>query len=88
MLDWNLASKATKVTLLGALGCIALGLVLAVVGSAVHATPLLFAALGVLALGIVTHLVGYGFRLADSRRRMRQAVAADPSQRTSKKGSK
>lgn len=73
MLNWDNASKATKVTMSIALICFALGLLLAVIGVSSKIQPLMFTAIGLLAVGVVSHLVGFGLRMADGRRAMRQA---------------
>jgi len=71
MLDWESASTATKATMLGALGLMGVGILLALLGAGTSNRPLMFLALGLMALGIITHLVGWGIRLAEARRRLR-----------------
>lgn len=71
MLDWETASRATKVTLLVALGLMALGIVVSMIGVARDVRPTIFIGIGMMALGIVAHLVGYIVRFGEARRRLR-----------------
>lgn len=85
MLDWETASTATKVTMLGALSLMGLGIVVAMIGVATDAKFVIFTGVGLMALGIVTHLVGYAMRFAAARREL----SSRSRQRTdTRKGSK
>jgi Zn-dependent membrane protease YugP len=85
MLDWETASTATKVTLLGALSLMGVGIVLAMIGSATHTRFVIFAGIGLMALGIVTHLVGYAVRFREARRAMRASMPRASQNRKGKK---
>lgn len=85
MLDWDTASTATKATLLSALGLMGIGILLALLGASTGNRPLMFVAIGLMAAGIVTHLIGWGVRLAESRRRLREARRGADTARKGKK---
>lgn len=87
MLDWDTASPAVKATLLGAVSCFGAGVLLAIIGVATNLKWLMFFAIGLLALGVICHLVGFGVRMADQRRRLREAAARDAA-KAAKKGKK
>ncbi|MGO3152927.1 MAG: hypothetical protein ACTIJJ_09955 [Galactobacter sp.] len=85
MLDWETASTATKVTLLGALSLMGLGIVVAMIGVATDAKFVIFTGVGMMALGIVTHLVGYVVRFSAARQTLRSRT---PQKSDTRKGSK
>lgn len=86
MLNWDTASTATKVSLLGALGLMGLGIILALVGASTQNKPLMFIALGLLGLGVITHLVGFGIRAAEQRRNIRSNHSGTGGKRPARKG--
>lgn len=71
MLDWETASTATKVTLLGAVGLMGLGIIVAMIGVFSNVKFAMFTGMGLMVLGILTHLVGYAVRFAEARKSIR-----------------
>jgi Zn-dependent membrane protease YugP len=86
MLDWETASTATKVTLVGALSLMGVGIVIAMIGVASDTRFVIFTGIGLMALGIVMHLVGYAVRFAEARRAMRSSTReATPNRKGNKR---
>lgn len=76
MLDWQSLSTATRVTMLSALGALGIGLIFALVGVASNAAPAMWVGIVLMGLGILAHLVGFGLRMRDARKNIRNAAAA------------
>jgi hypothetical protein len=55
---WATASTTYKVLVFGAMGLIALGIVLSVVGNSTGNQPLALASLAVIGLGLILHIAG------------------------------
>ncbi|MGO1319744.1 MAG: hypothetical protein ACTII7_10135 [Galactobacter sp.] len=85
MLDWETASTATKVTLLGALSLMGLGILVAMIGVATDTKFVIFTGVGLMALGIVCHLVGYAVRFSSARKTLRSRT---PQRSDTRKGNK
>lgn len=76
MLDWQSLSTATRVTMLSALGALGIGLIVALIGVASNATPVMWVGIVLMGLGILAHLTGFGLRMRDARKNIRNAAAA------------
>jgi hypothetical protein len=55
---WATASTTYKVLVFGAMGLIALGIILSVVGNSTGNQPLALASLAVIGLGLILHIAG------------------------------
>ncbi|GKV71877.1 DUF3188 domain-containing protein [Arthrobacter sp. KFRI-F3372] len=68
---WNGASKFYKALVFGAMGFIAAGLVISILGNATQNQGLAFASLPVIGIGLVLHAVGVAVRGHQVRKMIR-----------------
>lgn len=59
---WATAPTAYKVLVFSAMGLIAAGIILNIVGNSTQNAGLVTASLPVIGLGLILHLVGFGYR--------------------------
>ena len=69
---WATASTSYKVIVFTAMGLLAVGLILNIVGNSTQNTGLAMASLPVIGLGLILHLVGFGYRGRQIRKTLRK----------------
>jgi predicted membrane channel-forming protein YqfA (hemolysin III family) len=69
---WATASTTYKVLVFTAMGLLAVGLILNIVGNSTQNTGLATASLPVIGLGLVLHLVGFGYRGRQIRKTLKR----------------
>ena len=69
---WATASTSYKVLVFTAMGLLAVGLILNIVGNSTQNTGLATASLPVIGLGLILHLVGFGYRGRQIRKTLRK----------------
>jgi hypothetical protein len=69
---WATASTTYKVLVFGAMGLIALGIILSVVGNSTGNQPLALASLAVIGLGLILHIAGLVVRGQSIRKNLKR----------------
>ena len=69
---WATASTTYKVLVFTAMGLLAVGLILNIVGNSTQNPGLATASLPVIGLGLVLHLVGFGYRGRQIRKTLKR----------------
>ena len=69
---WATASTSYKVIVFTAMGLLAVGLILNIVGNSSQNTGLATASLPVIGLGLILHLVGFGYRGRQIRKTLKR----------------
>jgi cell division protein FtsW (lipid II flippase) len=69
---WATAPTAYKVLVFGAMGLIAVGIILSIAGNSMQNSGLVTASLPVIGLGLILHLVAFGYRGRQVRKSLKR----------------